>query len=160
MKKNFFNEIAMTIGSIIMAGFFFFIAKENIIAGMWLLISILWISNTIIVYKKISFNNRINDKTTSLYMNTFFDGCGEDNTLNNNYLVVPRSVLISMPNVWQRKMYLMLKKMNKTIFWPNNSLNYIVYVRDSKGRHKLDPYKQHANGTKRLPKRRSMKVGK
>ncbi len=68
-----------------------------------------------------------------------------------NYLVLPRSVLQSMPVDWQEKFVTLLEKIPEVIaenFEPEGG--YEVKARDSEGRFITDSYSNYERGRRRL----------
>lgn len=68
-----------------------------------------------------------------------------------NYLVLPRSVLQSMPESWQEKFVCLLERIPRVIaedFEPEGG--YTVQARDSEGRFITDPYSNYERGGRRL----------
>lgn len=68
-----------------------------------------------------------------------------------NYLVLPRSVLQSMPIDWQEKFVNLLERIPKVIsedFEPDGG--YDVRARDCEGRFVEDPYSNYERGRRRL----------
>ena len=59
---------------------------------------------------------------------------------NKNHLVVPRLVINSMPQTWQKNFAALLSEMNCTVDWPFTEIRYVVTARDSKGRMQSDPF--------------------
>lgn len=71
------------------------------------------------------------------------------------YLTVPRSVLQSMPEAWQRKFVALLEKMDEAIDWRPKQGRYWVQLKDGEGRWMRDPLMDYERGRRRLPLRRS-----
>ena len=68
-----------------------------------------------------------------------------------NYLVLPRSVLQSMPEDWQEKFVYLLERIPKVItenFEPEGG--YDVRAKDSNGRFITDLYSNYERGRRRL----------
>jgi hypothetical protein len=69
-----------------------------------------------------------------------------------SYLVVPRSVLQSMPKEWQCKFISLLDEMNETIEWDEVG-NYTVQMRNDEGKFIEDPYRDYQRGRRVIAKR-------
>lgn len=66
-----------------------------------------------------------------------------------NYLVVPRSVLQSMPEDWQHAFVCLLEQMERRyghLDWPD----YDVRCRDGGGRYRADPIPHYNRGRTRI----------
>ena len=62
-----------------------------------------------------------------------------------NYLVLPRSVLQSMPDEWQRRFVKCLEELDETIDWrPKGDAFYLVGLKKEK---KRDPYQFEPHGS-------------
>jgi hypothetical protein len=67
-----------------------------------------------------------------------------------SYLVLPRSVLQSMPIPWQKKFVKLMNQADKLIGgFPDNGY-YTVYLRDEKGRFIKDTLADYERGRRRL----------
>jgi len=64
------------------------------------------------------------------------------------YIAIPRSVLQSMPVEWQRRFVECMQELDDTIDWRQN---YLVYLRDNKGRFMNDPLADYNRGRRRIP---------
>ena len=73
-----------------------------------------------------------------------------------NYLVVPRVVLQSMPEEWQRQFVELLGAMGDSIAeeWEPEG-GYHVEARTSSGQITIDPYSDYERGWRRLPRKGS-----
>lgn len=68
-----------------------------------------------------------------------------------NYLVLPRSILQSMPESWQKKFVCLLEQIPEVItekFEPEGG--YDVRAKDSGGHFTKDPYSNYERGRRRL----------
>lgn len=68
-----------------------------------------------------------------------------------SYLVIPRSVLQTMPTNWQKKFCELLNQIPEVIseHWEPEGF-YHVQLRDAKGRYISDPYCDYERGRRRL----------
>ena len=68
------------------------------------------------------------------------------------YLVLPRSVLQSTPDKWQRKFVKLLEELEEMAEGlPDMPDNYTVQVRDKRGRYTHDPYANYDRGRRVVP---------
>ena len=78
-----------------------------------------------------------------------------------SYLVMPRSVLQSMPQEWQQRFVQCLREIEETIDWeslPPMPSNYVVMLKDhvtGKWLTQDDPYRQYERGRRQLPLKNS-----
>ena len=63
-----------------------------------------------------------------------------------SYLVLPRSILQSMPEGWQKKFVELLEEAGRLYECPESGLNYTVYTRDKAGKFHEDVYKSYERG--------------
>lgn len=76
-----------------------------------------------------------------------------------SYLVVPRVVLQSMPEKWQKRFVALLNEMNESIDWPDKKYgdNYSVFLRAKDGKFVKDDLANYERGRRTLPlKNRSL----
>ena len=67
-----------------------------------------------------------------------------------NYLAIPRSVLQSMPDEWQRKFVLLLDELDETIDWRRDGLE--ILRRDpASGKYVHDDLVDYERGRRRIP---------
>lgn len=66
-----------------------------------------------------------------------------------SYLTVPRSVLQSMPAVWQHKFSLLMDEL--TDLYGGYDMDYRVNAVDSRGKFKSDPLRNYERGRRRVP---------
>ncbi|MDE3022957.1 MAG: hypothetical protein KGI54_14055 [Pseudomonadota bacterium] len=59
----------------------------------------------------------------------------------SSYLVLPRSILQSMPIEWQRKFVDLLEEAQEIVCQPND--NYTVLLKDKKGKFVKDPFRNY-----------------
>ncbi|WP_372011432.1 hypothetical protein NBRC13296_12805 [Paenibacillus chitinolyticus] len=71
-----------------------------------------------------------------------------------NYLVLPRTVLQSMPMEWQIKFVELLEEVDdtnwRTELMPKNWMDFLVKVRDKNGRFISDPLDNYDRGRRRV----------
>lgn len=75
----------------------------------------------------------------------------------SSYLVVPRSVLQSMPVEWQRRMVACLEEAREASAGLDLPTRYQVRARDSSGRFVQDPYADYQRGRRQVKLRRPRK---
>jgi len=70
-----------------------------------------------------------------------------------SYLVLPRSVLQSMPEEWQHKFVSLLEEIPKTVDFDKNPIDavYNVRLRGEGGRYIEDYYKEYRRGGRVVP---------
>ena len=66
------------------------------------------------------------------------------------YLTIPRSVLQSMPDEWQRKFVELLEVLDETIDWRPGIGRYWVHLRNNDGRIVADPLRDYQRGRRRI----------
>lgn len=69
-----------------------------------------------------------------------------------SYLVVPRTVLQSMPHDWQSRLIALMDEMNETIDWMPEWCGYDVGMLTAEGRPMIDPNAFYDRGRRRLPR--------
>lgn len=69
-----------------------------------------------------------------------------------NYLTIPRSVLQSMPDEWQRRFVKCLEELNETIDW-RQAGTYWVRLKDENGRFVPDEFLDYQRGRRKIPHR-------
>ena len=62
------------------------------------------------------------------------------------FLTVPRLVLQSMPNDWQKRMIVLLNEMDETFDWRPEDGKYWVRLKDNKGKFKHAPLNDYRRG--------------
>ena len=66
-----------------------------------------------------------------------------------NYLAIPRSVLQSMPQEWQKKFVLLMDELDETIDWRREGL--VIQRKDERGRYVHDDLVDYERGRRRIP---------
>jgi len=66
------------------------------------------------------------------------------------YLTIPRSVLQSMPNEWQKVFVKCLEELDDKIDWRPKGGRYWVCLKDSKGRYVHDPLMDYKRGGRKI----------
>ena len=66
-----------------------------------------------------------------------------------NYLAIPRSVLQSMPDEWQKKFVLLMDELDETIDWRRPGIR--VTLHDERGRFVRDELVDYERGRRRIP---------
>lgn len=69
------------------------------------------------------------------------------------YLTIPRSVLQSMPNLWQEQFCRLLDELDLTIDWRPKSGRYWVQLKDKRGRYVEDPLMDYERGRRYIEHR-------
>lgn len=69
----------------------------------------------------------------------------------SQYLTIPRSVLQSMPNEWQKRFVECLEQLENTIDWRPKKGRYWVQLKDDKGRYVHDKFMDYERGRRRIP---------
>ena len=74
-----------------------------------------------------------------------------------NYLVLPRTVLQSMPDEWQEQFVVLLEQVPETFGtdWEPDG-GYRVLALDKDKKFQSDPYSNYERGRRRLPKKESI----
>ena len=67
------------------------------------------------------------------------------------YLVIPRSVLQSMPKEWQYQFVEYLKELDRAIDWQPKKGKYWATLKDANGRFMPDDFCHYENGRRRIP---------
>lgn len=68
-----------------------------------------------------------------------------------SYLTIPRSILQSMPDEWQKKFVLLLDEMDEAALAVGIKLpKYTVESRDDRGRYVEDRYRNYERGRRRV----------
>jgi hypothetical protein len=74
------------------------------------------------------------------------------------YLTVPRSLLETMPQEWQRRFVQCLQELDQTFDWRPKSGRYWVALKDGQGKMRADPFREYRhpdrlaiNQARRLP---------
>lgn len=67
-----------------------------------------------------------------------------------SYLALPRSVLQSMPEGWQRRFVACLEELDDAIEWRPRAGGYWVQLRDERGRYLRDPLADYQRGRRRV----------
>lgn len=70
-----------------------------------------------------------------------------------HHLVLPRSVLQSMPQEWQARFVACLEELDDTIDWRPSEGGWWVTFKDKKGKFRPDPLNDYERGRRRLPLR-------
>jgi hypothetical protein len=69
-----------------------------------------------------------------------------------SYLVLPRSVLQSMPVKWQKQFVKLMNEAEELIGeYPREGLHYDVFLRNALGQRVEDPLRDYERGRRRLP---------
>lgn len=71
------------------------------------------------------------------------------------YLTIPRSVLQSMPEEWQRDFVHLLELLDDSIDWRPESGCYWVRLRDKRGRFVEDKFMDYARGRRIVSRRKN-----
>lgn len=66
------------------------------------------------------------------------------------YLTIPRSVLQSMPDEWQKRFVKCLNELDDTIDWRPKSGRYWVKLKDGQGRYVEDPLMNYDRGRRQI----------
>jgi hypothetical protein len=66
------------------------------------------------------------------------------------YLTIPRSVLQSMPEQWQKDFVQLLENLDDTIDWRPKEGRYWVKLKDKKGRLIDDPLMDYERGRRKI----------
>ena len=64
------------------------------------------------------------------------------------YLTIPRSIMESMPNEWQKRMVKCLEELDETYDWRPKEGRYWVKLKDGKGRYVSDPLMEYRHSDK------------
>lgn len=71
----------------------------------------------------------------------------------SQYITIPRSVLQSMPDVWQQSFVELLDQLDDSIAWRPRNGCYWVTLKDGRGRYLKDPLMDYERGRRRIPLR-------
>lgn len=71
----------------------------------------------------------------------------------SSYLVLPRSILQSMPVEWQRRFVECIHEMEEAAPEDAQGVTYTVNLRNEAGRFVRDPYSSYERGRRRVPLR-------
>lgn len=66
------------------------------------------------------------------------------------YLTIPRSILQSMPDGWQKKFVALLNELDDTFDWRPKDGRYWVRLKDGEGRYCHDPLMDYERGRRRI----------
>lgn len=67
------------------------------------------------------------------------------------YLTIPRSVLQSMPEQWQKRFVECLEQLDAMIDWRPTEGRYWVQLKNAKGRYVEDKFMDYERGRRRIP---------